>query len=85
MKSFIGELRGAAMTCINVDYRSLLRCMADAVQVHVEDLRRMPSTENMTTLNGVWSKAVAVLDGVPAEADPNAPLAGSPEAARLAA
>lgn len=83
--TFIKELRDAAAACTNPVYKHELRRAADDLLAWTDYLFHYPSREAMKSLNGSWANAERILKGVPAEADPNPPLAGAPEAARLAA
>ena len=84
-QSFLLELRTAATKCTNVAYREELRTSANEIGWAFAAVERSMSTEDMSKLVSNWSRAMRVLKNVPPEADPNAPLDGAPEAARLAA
>lgn len=84
MTTFVKELRDAAMGCSNESYRSLLRTAADMIMSHTTALSNNPTRINMIALVGTWAHAERLLKTLPQEAPP-APLAGSPEPARLAA
>lgn len=82
--TFLKKLRDAAMECSKPEYAAMLRGAADAVSAEIDKVYALPTEENMRALIGAWAKAERVLDEVPPEGTP-APLAGSPEPARLAA
>lgn len=84
-KTLLKELRTAAMCCSNVDYRTQLAGAADTLNERTMEFVVEQSRDAMIALNGAWARGEALLKNVPAEADPNPPLAGAPEAARLAA
>lgn len=85
MPSFLLELRKAADRCTKVEYRDALRQAANHVALAFAAVDRTMSTDDMRVLVSAWTVAAVMLKGAPPEADPNAPLAGAPEAARLAA
>lgn len=78
------RLRDAAMKCSNVDYRSLMHDAANRVGAAILDFESDATDTNMQHLTGMWAYGTRILNNVPDEAPP-APLAGSPEPARLAA
>lgn len=78
------RLRDAAMLCSNVNYRATLHKTADLLGEVIIDFDQDATERSLRNLNSVWALAVRVLANVPDEAPP-APLAGSPEPARLAA
>ena len=82
--TFLKRLRDAVLTCSNEAYRDALRRAAQRVEAAVDDLYANITEGNMRNLNNTWASAQRLLDNVPAEGTP-APLAGSPEPARLAA
>jgi hypothetical protein len=81
--NLIKQLRDAAMKCSDVLYRQFMRDAADSLDHAILNLQA--TTGHMRVLNGYWAHAVRVLDAVPTEADPQPPVAGAPEVARLAA
>lgn len=85
VSSFLLELRTTAAKCSNGPYRDALRVAAARVAEAFDTVAFTMSTEDMRTLVGAWTVAAVMLNGVPPEADANPPLAGAPEAARLAA
>lgn len=81
--TFLKELRDAAKACSNIDYRALIKQSADSLQWAIAVFARDPTKQNMIDLNGAWANAAKILKEIPPEGDP-APLAGAPEAAKLA-
>ena len=82
--TFLRELRNAAMKCSNVDYRMTLRAAADRLDMAIESFKLDVDEDAMRDLQGAWANAHRVLKALPPEGSP-APLAGSPEPAKLAA
>ena len=82
--TFLKQLRDAAATCTKPQYKLMLKQAADHLDDSISGLFTWPSTDNMIKLNSAWAYAQRVLNDVPDEGTP-APLAGAPEAARLAA
>lgn len=82
--NFLLELRNTALLCSNVDHRALLREAADEVTEALRKFHADPCHETLGWLQGEWAHALRVYKATPPEGTP-APLAGSPEPARLAA
>jgi hypothetical protein len=84
-ETFQLKLREAARTTSHKDYADALRWAADKIENDVRLLLDEPNEINLRALNGTWAYAQRILDKLPPEPDPQAPLAGSPKPARLAA
>jgi len=83
--TILKELRDAAMKCSNLDYRQMLKDMADRIDVSLSLLHRYPSTDNMIALNGLWARADWALKNIPPEAAPTPPQSSVMEQMRMAA
>jgi hypothetical protein len=81
--NFLKQLREAARTCSNVEYRDQLKAAADEVERAAYGFYMDICAARMVILNGAWANAVRILKNVPPEGDPS-PVTGAPEAARLA-
>jgi hypothetical protein len=79
------ELGDSARQCSDADYRFMLKAMADYLDGAVSAFCVWPTEENLRSLNDAWAAADRVLKNTPTEADPQPPVAGSPEVARLSA
>ena len=83
--TILKELRDAATRCTRPAYRESLQWTADHLEKLITELMETPNDEAMIHLNGTWSYAKKLLKNLPAEADPQPPMSGAPEPARLAA
>lgn len=83
--NMLRELRDAAEQCSRLEYRVQLKDTAAHLQSAITRLGEDPTVLRMIELNGVWARAASLLKNLPDEADPQPPLAGAPEPARLAA
>lgn len=84
-KSFIVELNEAARGCSNLEYAQGLRLSATRLHGALEQLAKTPTRDVMQDVVSAWTRAYFALTHMPPEADPDAPLSGAPEIARLAA
>jgi hypothetical protein len=71
----IKELRDAAMTCSNVDYRQVLKDCADRLDEAWATLMACQEDEYLSDVIGLSSHAKYLLENLPPEADPS-PLGG---------
>jgi hypothetical protein len=85
MTTFVFDLREAARLCTHPEYQDVLKRAAEDLAYATELFHGRGDAESMTLLNGAWAYAVRVMKAKPDEADPNPPLAGAPEPAKLAA
>lgn len=83
--TLLAVIRNAARNCSSPLYRYKLNQAADVLDDAIVALNDNPTTSNMQTVNGAWAAAVAAYEGRPDEAPPQPPMAGAPEAAKLAA
>ena len=85
MTTFVYDLREAARLCSHPEYKDVLKRAAEDLAYAAEYFHGEMDEESLRLLNGAWAHAVRVMKGKPDEADPNPPLAGAPEPAKLAA
>lgn len=78
------ELERLARSCSNVDYRGIMIAAAVALDRACATFAADHTRENLKVVNAAWANGERILKNMPPEA-PLAPLAGSPEPARLAA
>lgn len=78
------QLAEAARRCSNLDYQAVMRTAVQEVSDAVKTMHAFPDAESLRALNAAWAKADRIYKNIPPEGAP-APLAGAPEAARLAA
>lgn len=83
--TFLKTLRDAAMKTSHYEYATELRWCADNIARITKELAEKPTGEALGLLNGLWARASRTLVNLPPEADPQAPLSGPTEPARLAA
>jgi hypothetical protein len=82
--TYLKAIRDAAMACSNIDYRAVLRDVADGLDADLARLADNPTEEAMIAANASWARAARVMKNIPPEADPS-PFDGWTEPARLAA
>lgn len=63
------------MKCLNVGYREVLRTGADELAAAIDVFTEGPTSANLAQVNSLWAKCWRILENVPPEKDPNAPLA----------
>jgi hypothetical protein len=80
----LAQLGEVARNCSNLEYREFARSAVHEVSEAVKVMHAFPDAESLRLLNGAWAKAARIYSNLPPEGAP-APLAGAPEAARLAA
>ena len=83
--TLLAVVRNAARQCSSPLYRFKLTAIADKLDEAITEFMKNPVTTNLQHLNSMWAAAVAAYENRPDEAPPQPPLAGAPEAARLAA
>jgi hypothetical protein len=83
--TILKQLRDAAMTCSNADYRAVLKDLANNIQSTIDALHAFPTEDNMIALNGFWARADWALKNVPPEAEPTPPQSSVMEEMRMAA
>jgi uncharacterized iron-regulated protein len=81
----LAVVRAAARECTHANYRLAMTIAADDLDAAINRLFHNPTTTNMQNATALWAHLVRVYEGRPQEAPDNPPLAGAPEAARLAA
>lgn len=79
MKSFVKELRDAAMQCPDVLIRKIAKDIADEIQMHCLTLNACPNADTLKQLNGAWVRAVNILAKATPTPDNN-PRSGAGEA-----
>lgn len=86
MKSFVKELRDAAMQCPDILIRKMCKDVADEIQAHILSLNATQSREALSLLNGAWVRGVNILAKAHPTPDNNPRSgAGEVEQERLAA
>lgn len=86
MKSFVKELRDAAMNCPDILIRKMCKDVADEIQSHILSLNATQSHETLRLLNGAWVRGVNVLAKAHPTPDNNPRSgAGDAEQERIAA
>lgn len=63
-KSFLLELRELALVHHNDKLRQALQLWADKAELTLRDFEDNPSRENLTTLNGIWTRAILFYETV---------------------
>lgn len=84
-QSLLFALREAKRTCANKQWRAMLDEAANLLDAATRLFVRENTKAAMIALNGAWAYAERILKEAPPVVDPQPPLAGAPEAARLAA
>lgn len=85
MTTFLLDLRNHAMKERNADARAQVRLMADQIAIAVGDLDKSPTHDNLTRLNGLWSRAHRYVAEGNSGDKPTGGGSGLKEGARLAA
>ena len=61
MKSFVKELRDAAMQCPDILIRKLAKDVADEIQMHALSFNACPSADTLREINAAWVRGVNIL------------------------
>lgn len=57
MTTFLLDLRNHAMRERNKDAQAQVRRIADEIQSAIIELEKLPTHDNLATLNGLWARA----------------------------
>jgi hypothetical protein len=79
------QFEEAARTCHNKDWRVEMKNTHADLLAAINSFWREPTAAKLTEINSLWAHAHHLYDAAPPTRDPQPPLAGAPEAARLAA
>lgn len=74
-KTFLFELRDAARQMENLDYRLMMKEVADQLASAIDSFHNHSTNETLAEVQGLWAKATRIYNRRPDNAPPPAPLA----------